>query len=160
MSGNEFYSSINLKIFAPNSCKIKSAHGKFECQSDEDRFSSCLWLWINCDCQVECENDCNCGEACWNQWIAKKEVKEAFVFETKDKELGAKIEEDFFKDDWINEDVGWVVHKEIAPALFDAYGHERMLHIMSLDSETCLDSRCFGRLARPIDHSCNPNCHV
>ena len=78
----------------------------------------------------------------------------------KDKGLVLKLNLDCFKNEHINENIGLATCEDKLTELFYEHRNEKMLHIMSLDHKTHLDSRNHGRLGRQFDHSFYPNCYV
>ena len=107
--------------------------GKCQCKKkDECKDDSCL----NRVCKIECENDCNCGEACENKIITKKQAKNVTVFDAKEKRLGLKPDEQsMLKEHCVAEYVGLAVSKDNLPVLLNENRNERMSHVMALDEK-------------------------
>ena len=136
INGKPFFSLINWKILTPNSFKFKGSCGKCKRKTNVDALPSCSESCVNYDCQVACEHDSNCGEACGSKRTTEKKVKYVTVLKTKEKRLDLKSEEKCCKDDCANENIGLVAHEEKLPELFDKCRNQRVPYITSLERKS------------------------
>ena len=92
--------------------------------------------------------------------MTRKKVKDVTALNAKGKGLGLKWNVEYCKHECVNEHVGLATCEDKLPALFDEFKNERMLWIILLEREMCLDSRKHVVLVLHINHSCWANCYV
>ena len=137
MSTNPFYSSIEWNIVECKKESFKFVNATCNYKLPDDSCSTCVdESCVNRSSFIEWKYDCNCAEACGNKKITRKQVKAVTVFNTKEKRLRLKYNEQFIrKDYYVNEHVGLHISKDKLPALFNECRNERMLHVMMLDQK-------------------------
>ncbi|CAG8539902.1 12256_t:CDS:2 [Cetraspora pellucida] len=105
---------------------------------------------------------CPCGEQCSNQRFQRKEsVKKVQVFKTKNRGFGLRTLVKIKKDKLILEYRGEVISKCTARKRMETkYLHRKSVYFLEYDKGEVVDGAMCGTLARFINHSCAPNCHI
>ncbi|XP_055348644.1 probable histone-lysine N-methyltransferase lin-59 [Paramacrobiotus metropolitanus] len=114
-------------------------------------------LFIECD-PVSCPT----GERCSNQGIRNGEfVKDLEVFDTENKGRGVRTRSHIKAGTLVCEYRGEVISVEkFNTRMSKEYKESPHHYCLKLDGNTVIDAYQCGSLARYINHSCAPNCHV
>ena len=157
MEGNEFYALVD---WDNTSAKPPKSANDTKCYCTK---GACIdrSIFLRRNCHIEHEDNCFIGAACDNQRITKKQAKNITVFDDLNKGIGiTSNEQQIHEDENVNEHVGVAANrKNLNKALHD-HRHEMMLHMMTFDKQTCLDSMKHVGIIRYINNSCSPNVYV
>lgn len=127
-------------------------------------------IWINdtetCSCEnramlTECPHEC--VENCTNQRIKNGLPMPVTIerFTTIDKGYGVKVSSDIKKDTMIVEYVIEVTTEhEYKMRLINEYRSDAYSYAMHLENKFIVDAHRKRNLARFVNHSCAPNCHI
>ncbi|KAF9089848.1 histone methyltransferase set2 [Mortierella sp. AD031] len=129
----------------------------------DPRWKACGPDCINRNLLVECiEDDCPCGSYCLNRRFQMKQNAEVDVIKTEKKGFGLRAMEGLPAGSFVMEYIGEVLpHSSFVKRTreYSLAGVEHF-YFMSLQSDEVIDATKKGCLARFINHSCNPNCHL
>ncbi|KAF9931977.1 histone methyltransferase set2 [Linnemannia zychae] len=129
----------------------------------DPRWKACGPDCINRNLLVECiEDDCPCGSYCLNRRFQMKQNAEVDVVKTEKKGYGLRAMEGLPAGTFVMEYIGEVLpHSSFVKRTreYSLAGVEHF-YFMSLQSDEVIDATKKGCLARFINHSCNPNCHL
>ncbi|KAF9415316.1 histone methyltransferase set2, partial [Entomortierella beljakovae] len=138
------------------------------CQCKYNPHRDPLWKACGPDCinrnlLVECiEDDCPCGSYCLNRRFQTKQNAHVDVVRTEKKGYGLRAMEGLPPGTFVMEYIGEVLpHSSFVKRTreYSLAGVEHF-YFMSLQSDEVIDATKKGCLARFINHSCNPNCHL
>ncbi|KAG0054485.1 histone methyltransferase set2 [Gryganskiella cystojenkinii] len=129
----------------------------------DPRWKACGPDCINRNLLVECiEDDCPCGSYCLNRRFQTKQNSQVDVVRTEKKGFGLRAMEGLPSGTFVMEYIGEVLpHASFVKRTreYSLAGVEHF-YFMSLQSDEVIDATKKGCLARFINHSCNPNCHL
>ncbi|KAF9994769.1 histone methyltransferase set2 [Entomortierella chlamydospora] len=129
----------------------------------DPRWKACGPDCINRNLLVECiEDDCPCGSYCLNRRFQTKQNAHVDVVKTEKKGYGLRAMESLDPGTFVMEYIGEVLpHSSFVKRTreYSLAGVEHF-YFMSLQSDEVIDATKKGCLARFINHSCNPNCHL
>ncbi|KAF8935885.1 histone methyltransferase set2 [Dissophora ornata] len=129
----------------------------------DPRWKACGPDCINRNLLVECiEDDCPCGSYCLNRRFQTKENANVDVVKTEKKGYGLRALQNLAPGTFVMEYIGEVLpHASFVKRTreYSLAGVEHF-YFMSLQSDEVIDATKKGCLARFINHSCNPNCHL
>ncbi|KAF9135603.1 histone methyltransferase set2 [Mortierella sp. 14UC] len=129
----------------------------------DPRWKACGPDCINRNLLVECiEDDCPCGSYCLNRRFQMKQNADVDVVKTEKKGFGLRAMEGLPAGSFVMEYIGEVLpHASFVKRTreYSLAGVEHF-YFMSLQSDEVIDATKKGCLARFINHSCNPNCHL
>ncbi|KAF8936365.1 histone methyltransferase set2 [Haplosporangium gracile] len=129
----------------------------------DPRWKACGPDCINRNLLVECiEDDCPCGSYCLNRRFQMKQNADVDVVKTEKKGFGLRAMEGLPAGSFVMEYIGEVLpHSSFVKRTreYSLAGVEHF-YFMSLQSDEVIDATKKGCLARFINHSCNPNCHL
>ncbi|KAI1321335.1 histone methyltransferase set2 [Mortierella claussenii] len=129
----------------------------------DPRWKACGPDCINRNLLVECiEDDCPCGSYCLNRRFQTKQNAHVDVVKTERKGYGLRAMEGLSAGTFVMEYIGEVLpHSSFVKRTreYSLAGVEHF-YFMSLQSDEVIDATKKGCLARFINHSCNPNCHL
>ncbi|KAF9195477.1 histone methyltransferase set2 [Haplosporangium sp. Z 767] len=129
----------------------------------DPRWKACGPDCINRNLLVECiEDDCPCGSYCLNRRFQMKQNADVDVVKTEKKGFGLRAMEGLAPGTFVMEYIGEVLpHTSFVKRTreYSLAGVEHF-YFMSLQSDEVIDATKKGCLARFINHSCNPNCHL
>ncbi|KAG0084028.1 histone methyltransferase set2, partial [Podila epicladia] len=129
----------------------------------DPRWKACGPDCINRNLLVECiEDDCPCGSYCLNRRFQMKQNAPVDVVKTEKKGFGLRSIEDVPAGTFVMEYIGEVLPHSSFVKRTREYSQAGVKHFyfMSLQSDEVIDATKKGCLARFINHSCNPNCHL
>ncbi|ORZ02031.1 hypothetical protein BCR41DRAFT_313596 [Lobosporangium transversale] len=129
----------------------------------DPRWKACGPDCINRNLLVECiEDDCPCGSYCLNRRFQTKQNARVDVVKTEKKGYGLRAMEELSSGTFVMEYIGEVLpHSSFIKRTreYSLAGVEHF-YFMSLQADEVIDATKKGCLARFINHSCNPNCHL
>ncbi|GJJ68240.1 hypothetical protein EMPS_00586 [Entomortierella parvispora] len=129
----------------------------------DPRWKACGPDCINRNLLVECiEDDCPCGSYCLNRRFQMKQNSPVDVIKTEKKGFGLRAMEGLPAGSFVMEYIGEVLPHASFVKRTREYSQAGVEHFyfMSLQSDEVIDATKKGCLARFINHSCNPNCHL
>ncbi|KAF9383777.1 histone methyltransferase set2 [Podila verticillata] len=129
----------------------------------DPRWKACGPDCINRNLLVECiEDDCPCGSYCLNRRFQMKQNAPVDVVKTEKKGFGLRSIENVPAGTFVMEYIGEVLPHSSFVKRTREYSQAGVKHFyfMSLQSDEVIDATKKGCLARFINHSCNPNCHL
>ncbi|CAO3565467.1 unnamed protein product [Mortierella alpina] len=129
----------------------------------DPRWKACGPDCINRNLLVECiEDDCPCGSYCLNRRFQMKQNADVDVVKTEKKGFGLRAMEGLAAGTFVMEYIGEVLPHSSFVKRTREYSQMGVEHFyfMSLQSDEVIDATKKGCLARFINHSCNPNCHL
>ncbi|KAG0207260.1 histone methyltransferase set2 [Mortierella sp. GBA30] len=129
----------------------------------DPRWKACGPDCINRNLLVECiEDDCPCGSYCLNRRFQMKQNADVDVVKTEKKGFGLRAMEGLAPGTFVMEYIGEVLPHSSFVKRTREYSQMGVEHFyfMSLQSDEVIDATKKGCLARFINHSCNPNCHL
>ncbi|KAK5814458.1 hypothetical protein F5H01DRAFT_25237 [Linnemannia elongata] len=129
----------------------------------DPRWKACGPDCINRNLLVECiEDDCPCGSYCLNRRFQMRQNARVDVVRTEKKGFGLRAKEDLPTGSFVMEYIGEVLPYANFVKRTREYSNAGVEHFyfMSLQSDEVIDATKKGCLARFINHSCNPNCHL
>ncbi|KAG9066757.1 histone methyltransferase set2 [Linnemannia hyalina] len=129
----------------------------------DPRWKACGPDCINRNLLVECiEDDCPCGSYCLNRRFQMRQNARVDVVKTEKKGFGLRAREDLPTGSFVMEYIGEVLPYANFVKRTREYSNAGVEHFyfMSLQSDEVIDATKKGCLARFINHSCNPNCHL
>ncbi|KAI7832381.1 hypothetical protein BC939DRAFT_102354 [Gamsiella multidivaricata] len=129
----------------------------------DPRWKACGPDCINRNLLVECiEDDCPCGSYCLNRRFQTKQNAQVDVVKTDKKGYGLRAMEGLAAGMFVMEYIGEVLPHSSFVKRTREYSMAGVEHFyfMSLQSDEVIDATKRGCLARFINHSCNPNCHL
>ncbi|CEP09099.1 hypothetical protein [Parasitella parasitica] len=158
-----FFIRIRSNIFVerkPNASKdvvvchcVRPAKGEMGCGDD------CInrMLFYECD-----PAECPCGDQCSNRRFQRKErTKQLQVFQTKTRGWGLRTLVDIKKGDLVIEYRGEVISHELCEErMCTIYVNDKNFYFLEYCNGEVIDACTKGTVARFINHSCEPNCHI
>ncbi|KAK3847020.1 MAG: hypothetical protein J3R72DRAFT_362958 [Linnemannia gamsii] len=162
------YQQIELNIYRGANTGNSPVDDCLPCQckynpSRDPRWKACGPDCINRNLLVECiEDDCPCGSYCLNRRFQMKQNADVDVVKTEKKGFGLRAMEGLPAGSFVMEYIGEVLpHASFVKRTreYSLAGVEHF-YFMSLQSDEVIDATKKGCLARFINHSCNPNCHL
>ncbi|KAF9109112.1 histone methyltransferase set2 [Mortierella sp. AM989] len=129
----------------------------------DPRWKACGPDCINRNLLVECiEDDCPCGSYCLNRRFQTKQNAHVDVVKTEKKGYGLRAMEGLAPGTFVMEYIGEVLPHSSFVKRTREYSQAGVEHFyfMSLQSDEVIDATKRGCLARFINHSCSPNCHL
>ncbi|KAF8985710.1 histone methyltransferase set2 [Entomortierella lignicola] len=162
------YQQIEHNIYRGTNTGNSPVDDCLPCQCKYNPNRDPLWKACGPDCinrnlLVECiEDDCPCGSYCLNRRFQTKQNAHVDVVKTEKKGYGLRAMEDLDHGTFVMEYIGEVLpHASFVKRTreYSLAGVEHF-YFMSLQSDEVIDATKRGCLARFINHSCNPNCHL
>ncbi|KAG0299092.1 histone methyltransferase set2, partial [Dissophora globulifera] len=162
------YQQIELNIYRGTNTGNSPVDDCLPCQCKynpqrDPKWKACGPDCINRNLLVECiEDDCPCGSYCLNRRFQTKENAHVDVVKTEKKGYGLRALEGLEAGTFVMEYIGEVLpHTSFVKRTreYSLAGVEHF-YFMSLQSDEVIDATKKGCLARFINHSCNPNCHL
>eukprot|EP00124_Ichthyophonus_hoferi_P000866 Ihof_evm7s37 gene=Ihof_evmTU7s37 len=123
----------------------------------------CTGDCVNWATMTECTaGQCPMGDKCTNQRFQKKTwIKSLQVFQTNNKGFGVRTTRGIAKDSFVIEYVGEVItEKECKRRVTTRYQGMQHWYFIQHTAHTVIDGCEQGCIARFINHSCQPNCHI
>ncbi|KAG0321356.1 histone methyltransferase set2 [Podila horticola] len=162
------YQTIDHNIYRGNNTGNPPMNDAFPCQckynpNRDPRWKACGSDCINRNLFVECiEDDCPCGSYCLNRRFQTMANAEVDVVRTEKKGFGLRAKQNIEAGEFVMEYIGEVLpHASFIKRTreYSLAGVEHF-YFMSLQADEVIDATKKGCLARFINHSCNPNCHL
>ncbi|KAI9234276.1 MAG: hypothetical protein BYD32DRAFT_464544 [Podila humilis] len=162
------YQTIDHNIYRGNNTGNPPMNDAFPCQckynpNRDPRWKACGSDCINRNLFVECmEDDCPCGSYCLNRKFQTMANAKVDVVRTEKKGFGLRAMQNIEAGEFVMEYIGEVLpHASFIKRTreYSVAGVEHF-YFMSLQSDEVIDATKKGCLARFINHSCNPNCHL
>lgn len=158
-----FFTRIRSNIFVerkPNAAQdevichcVRPPLGEIGCGDD------CINRMLFYECEPKY---CPCGDQCSNRRFQRKErTKELQVFQTKSRGWGLRTLVDIKKGDLVIEYLGEVISHELCEdRMCTTYVNEKNFYFLEYGYGEVIDACTKGSVARFINHSCEPNCHI
>ncbi|KAG0032565.1 histone methyltransferase set2 [Podila clonocystis] len=162
------YQTIDHNIYRGNNTGNPPMNDAFPCQckynpNRDPRWKACGSDCINRNLFVECmEDDCPCGSYCLNRRFQTMANAKVDVVRTEKKGFGLRAMQNIEAGEFVMEYIGEVLpHASFIKRTreYSLAGVEHF-YFMSLQADEVIDATKKGCLARFINHSCNPNCHL
>lgn len=133
------------------------------CKPPEDGSEGCGDECLNRCSLVECDpRSCPCGDKCSNQRIQKKqELPGIEVYWTQSRGYGLRTSHAIPRGSFIIEYCGEVISQErCLERMSEAYKDHKNFYFLDYDNGEVIDGTVKGTIARFVNHSCDPNCHI
>ncbi|KAF9416858.1 histone methyltransferase set2 [Podila epigama] len=162
------YQTIEHNIYRGTNTGNPPMNDTFPCQCKYNPRRDPRWMACGADCInrnlfVECiEDDCPCGKYCLNRRFQTMDNASVDVIRTEKKGFGLRAMQNIDAGEFVMEYIGEVLpHASFLKRTreYSLAGVEHF-YFMSLQGDEVIDATKKGCLARFINHSCNPNCHL